>query len=285
LLTTDKVSKNFKMTEKKSLIVIKIGGSEGIDLDLFCTDYAEVIKSGTEAVLVHGGSNEANIISEKLGHPPRMVTSVSGIESRYTDRETLEILAMVFAGKINKIIVERLQKQGVNAVGISGIDGRLMEGIRKSTIKIKENGKRKILRGDYTGKLEKINKGLLTLLLDNGYAPVISPLSISYEGDAVNVDADRAAAMVASALNARQLIILSNVPGLLKDINDESSLITEIPRARIENYMSYAKRRMKKKVMGAIEALDGGVEEIIFADARISQPITMAMERKGTVIK
>ena len=118
------------------MIVVKIGGGEGINYDFICEDVAELIKNGEKVVIVHGGSFEANLISEKLGKPPRMVTSVSGYESRYTDRETLDILTMVYSGKKNKLIVEKFQKLGVNAVGLSGLDGRILEGKKKSTIKI-----------------------------------------------------------------------------------------------------------------------------------------------------
>ena len=109
------------------------------------------IKENTNFILVHGGSAETNLLSEQLGKPPRMVTSVSGYESRYTDQETLEIFKMVYCGKMNKGIVERLQKLNVNAVGLSGLDGRLWEGKRKSTIRVIENGKKRVLRADYTG--------------------------------------------------------------------------------------------------------------------------------------
>ena len=266
------------------MIVVKVGGSEGINLGLLCDDYAGLVKAGREMVLVHGGNHEANVLSERLGHPPRFVTSASGFESRFTDRETLGILAMIYAGKANKEIVELLQQRGINAVGISGCDGRLLEGRRKDTLTIMENGKRRVLRGDHTGKVEKVNVALLRLLVDHGYAPVISPLSISYEGEIINVDGDRAAALLAEATRAEALILLSNIPGLLKDVNDEGSLIPHIPRGQVERYMEFAKRRMKKKVMGAMEALEGGVQKVIFGDARIDHPITAALNGRGTVI-
>ena len=267
------------------MIVIKVGGGEGINYDYICEDIAELVKKEEKIVIVHGGSHEANIISEKLGKPPRFVTSISGYESRYTDRETLGIFAMVYSGKANKFIVERFQKLGVNAIGLSGIDGRLLEGKKKDVLKIVENGKRKVLRGDNTGKVEKVNVALLMLLMNNGYLPVISPLSVSYEGDAVNVDGDRAAAMIAIKMGAEKLIILSNVPGLLKNVEDESSLIKYIDKSGISEYMEFAKRRMKKKVMGAVEAIEGGVKEVIFGDARIEKPVTNAANGKGTIIK
>ncbi len=266
------------------MIVVKVGGSEGVDLDRVCRDVASLVADGQRLVLVHGGSHETNVLSEKLGKPPRFVTSVSGHVSRYTDRETLEIFTMVYAGKVNKLIVEKLQQLGVNAVGLCGGDGRLLEGRRKPTLKIVEGGKRKVLRDDYTGKVERVNIGLAQLLLDGGYLLVVCPPAISYEGELVNVDGDRAAAALAEALRAEKLIILSNVPGLLRDVEDESSLIRRIPREEVEASLSYAKGRMTKKVMGAQEALESGVGQVIFADSRVEQPIRNALAGEGTVI-
>jgi len=267
------------------MIVVKIGGSEGINLEAVCRDVADLHKSGQSIILVHGGSHETNVIAEKLGHPPVFVTSVSGYVSRYTDRETLSIFEMVYCGKVNKSIVERLQQMGVNAVGLSGLDGRLLEGPRKPTIKIIEDGKRRILRDDYTGRVERANLGLLTLLLENGYLPVVTPPAISYEGEAINVDGDRAAAVIAAAVRAEQLIILSNVPGLLRNFPDESSLIPIIEKERIEDFMDFAEGRMKKKIMGAAEAIAEGVGRVVLADARIQQPVRNAMQGRGTVIQ
>jgi acetylglutamate/LysW-gamma-L-alpha-aminoadipate kinase len=266
------------------MIVIKVGGGEGIDYDALCTDLADQWQAGNRPVLVHGGSHETNVLAERLGHPPRFVTSPSGFTSRYTDRQTLEIFMMAYSGKMNKVIVERLQRLGVNAVGLSGLDGRVLEGQRKSAIRIVEDGKQKILRDDWTGTVEKVNASLLRLLLENGYLPVIAPLAASAQGEAINVDGDRAAAAVAAALKAETLLLLSNVPGLLRSFPDESSLITSIPRASVEEYLPVAQGRMKKKVLGAAEALMGGVGRVILGDARVAQPITRAVEGQGTVI-
>ncbi|MEW5976558.1 MAG: [LysW]-aminoadipate kinase [Acidobacteriota bacterium] len=266
------------------MVIVKVGGSLGIDYDAVCADLAQLIHRGQKAILVHGGSAETNLLSERLGKPPRMVTSVSGFESRYTDRETLEIFEMVYCGKINKAIVERLQKHRVNAVGLSGLDGRLWEGQRKSAITVVEGGKKKVLRDDYTGRVEKVNIPLLHLLLEAGYTPVLTPPAVSYEGEAINVDGDRAAAILASSLKVKKLIILSNVPGLLRDIHDESSTIPRIQVSEMDQFVGFAKGRMKKKVLGAVEAIREGVEEVVFADARVSQPIENAMLGHGTVI-
>lgn len=265
------------------MIVAKIGGSAGVDLDAVCRDLAELTRSGQQIVLVHGGSHETNVLSERLGKPPRFVTSASGMESRYTDRETLEIFEMIYAGKVNKGIVERLQKLGVNAVGLSGVDGRLLEGKRKDTIKIIENGKMKVLRDDFTGRVEKTNTSLIYLLLSNGYLPVITPPAISFEGDAINVDGDRAAAVLAQDLKADTLLLLSNVPGLLRNVQDPSSLIRSVQQGEIDEMMDFAQGRMKKKVLGAKEALAAGVQRVIIGDGRRATPISDALAGQGTV--
>ncbi|HEX7594291.1 MAG TPA: [LysW]-aminoadipate kinase [Anaerolineae bacterium] len=266
------------------MTVIKIGGSVGINLDFICADVAALTKEGKQIIVMHGAGNEANALGDKLGHPAKHVTSPQGYTSRYTDRATLEIFVMAACGKINTFLVERLQKLGVNAIGLSGVDGRLLVGARKDAIRIVENGKQRILRDDYTGRVEKVNADLLRALLERGYVPVVAPLAISYQGDAINVDGDRAAAMIAGALGAEQLIILTNVPGLLRAFPDESSLIAHIDKQRVEASVDFAEGRMKKKVLGATEALALGVRQVIFADGRVEQPLRRAMEGKGTVI-
>jgi len=262
------------------MFVVKVGGGKGIDVQKVLED----LTSYKDYVLVHGGSHETNEVSEKLGRPPRFVTSISGQQSRVTDRETLDIFSMVYAGKVNVNIVAAMQTMNINAVGLTGVDGRLLEGKRKDAIKIVEDGKRKMLRDDFTGKIEKVNVQLLRLLLDNGYVPVVTVPAISYEGEPINADGDRAAAAIASALGAEELIILSNVPGLLKDPNDEKTLISDIPKGELEEFASYAEGRFKKKVMGAKEALDKGIRKVIFASANVDKPITTARSGGGTHI-
>ncbi len=268
------------------MIVVKAGGSEGLDMVAVCRDVAAIVQQGEQVVLVHGGSHETNVIAEQLGHPPRFVTSVSGHSSRYTDRQTLEIYCMVAAGRINKLLVEQLQQLGANAIGLSGLDGRLLVGQRKSSLRIVENGKRLVLRGEYSGKIEQVNAPLLRVLLEAGYLPVVAPLAISYEHEALNVDGDRVAAAIGSALQAETVIVLSNVPGLLRDYPDEASLITRIPQASAREYLDrYAEGRMKRKILGAIEALNDGVGQVIIADGRVPQPLQRALSGQGTVIQ
>lgn len=265
------------------MIVVKMGGAEGVNLSAVCQDAAGLISKGENLVIVHGGSNETNALSERLGVTPRFLTTVTGFTSRYTNRQMLEIFAMATA-KINLVVVEQLQKAGVNAVGLSGADGRLLYAKRNDAIKVVENGKRLVIRDDFTGKIEQVNVTLIQSLLQAGMTPVIQPLAISEAGDALNVDADRAAAEVAGAIGAGQLILLTNVPGLLRDFPDESSLISHIDRKDANSALEIAGGRMKKKVLGAIEALNLGVEKVIFADGRGEHPLLDALSGKGTTI-
>jgi acetylglutamate/LysW-gamma-L-alpha-aminoadipate kinase len=267
-----------------SVIVVKLGGAEGVDFSAICRDVAGLSGRGQPVVLVHGGSSEANQLGETLAYPPRFITSPSGFTSRYTDRRTLEIFMMAVNGKVNTLLVEQLQALGVNALGLSGLDGRSMVATRKSTVQSVENGKRIIIRDDFTGKVEKINAGLITTLLDGGYIPVIAPLALSEAGEALNVDADRAAAMVAIALHAGTLVLLTAVAGLMRAFPDESTLIRTLPRQYLEQCLEFAQGRMKKKILGADEALKGGVGRVIIADGRIENPVSSALAGNGTVI-
>ncbi|HZQ06879.1 MAG TPA: [LysW]-aminoadipate kinase, partial [Anaerolineae bacterium] len=132
------------------MIVIKIGGSRGINMDYVVDDAAQLFRQEQKIILVHGAGNEANELGEKLGYPAKHVTSPQGFSWRYTDRQTLEIFTMAAVGKLNTFLVESLQKRGVNAIGLSGVSGRVMEGARKDAVRIVEGGKQRILRDDYT---------------------------------------------------------------------------------------------------------------------------------------
>jgi [amino group carrier protein]-L-2-aminoadipate 6-kinase len=266
------------------MIVVKVGGGTSLNIDAIVADIVALRTAGTELLFVHGGAQTTNQVAAALGHPPQFVTSETGHVSRRTDRRTLEIFEMVYCGQLNKMWVEMLQRGGVNAVGLSGLDGRVFEGTRKDTLRIKVDGRRMVLRDDWTGTVEKVNTHLLRLLLDAGYFPVLTPPGASSAGEAINVDGDRAAAMVAGAFQADALVILTDMPGLLKQFPDESTLIREIPRGDARGFMQFAEGRMKKKVLGAVEAIEGGVKKVIFADGRIETPISAAIAGAGTHI-
>jgi len=269
------------------MLVVKVGGAEGVDYDSVCADMAALAKEGKPWILIHGGSHETNVIAEKLGHPPQFVTSASGYTSRKTDRKTIEIFEMVYCGKRNKGIVERLQALGVNALGLSGIDGRLLEGPRKKTLKVVDpkTGRKRVLRDTYTGKVERVNTGLIQLLTGAGYWPVVTPPAISDASEAINVDGDRAAAAIAGALGAETLVILSDVPGVLREFPDESTLVETLSRHEIPKAQEqWAQGRMRIKLLGASEALEAGAKRVILGDSRGEQPIRAALAGKGTVI-
>ncbi|MDQ2783526.1 MAG: [LysW]-aminoadipate kinase [Chloroflexota bacterium] len=268
------------------MLVIKLGGSRGIDTEAFISDLAAVVRGGERVVFVHGGNKELDDLCERLGIPVRQVTSATGQVSRFTDAETMDAFLMAYAGRINKRLVEKLQALGVNAVGLTAMDGRIAVGRRKSAIRILEEGKPKMLHGDFAGSIETIDPTLPRLLVENGYLPVLTPPAISTDGEAINVDGDKLAMELAVALGADALLIFSNTPGLLADVNDEESLVRHIPFAGAmdEAALSMAHGRMKKKVLSAFSALKGGVGQVVFADARVAEPVQRALRGEGTVI-
>ncbi len=268
------------------MIVIKVGGGAGVDLDTVCMDIAALVQQNQQVVLVHGTSAAADALAAKMGVPSRTLQSPSGYVSRYTDAETLDVYTMAAVGQVNKLLVTKLQALGVNAIGLSGVDGRLMGARRKDAVRAIDpaTGKQRIVRDDFTGRIENVNEQLLRILLDAGYTPVIAPLALGAECERLNVDGDRAAAMVAGALHADTLIILSNVPGLMANFPDESSLIRKLAANEVERAIDIAGGRMKKKVLAAQEALGVGVHRIVLADSRRPAPIHAALEGEGTVI-
>jgi acetylglutamate/LysW-gamma-L-alpha-aminoadipate kinase len=262
-------------------LVVKIGGGAGVATANIVREIACYVAEGQRVVLLHGGSDLTNTLSEQLGHPTRMVTSPNGMTSRYTDSETLQIFAMAVAGQINTDLVAQLQQQGVNAFGMAGVDGRLLVARRKSIVRsVTPEGRVQILRDDYTGQIEQVNSAILEQLLNAGYTPVIAPLALSHEGERLNVDGDRAAAAVAAALHADALVIMTNVAGLLADHRDASTLIQTIPAGQLDEYMNYAKGRMRKKLLGAQEALQGGVSHVCIG----STSLRAVLNGSGTTI-
>lgn len=263
-------------------IVVKIGGSNGVATANIVCEIAQCVADGQRIVVLHGGSDLTNTLSERLDHPVRMITSPGGMVSRYTDSETLSIYAMAVAGQINTDLVASLQRQGVNALGLAGVDGRLLLARRKLAIRsVTPDGRVQILRDDYTGQIEQVNDTLLRQLLDVGYTPVIAPLALSMDGERLNVDGDRAASAVAAALHADALVIMTNVPGLLANPEDQASVISSIPTDQLADYVQYAHGRMRKKLLGAQEALQNGVPRVCIG----SNSLLDVLDGAGTVIE
>ena len=257
------------------IVVIKYGGNAMVNEQLkqqVMEDIVLLWLIGVKVVLVHGGGPEISETMSRLGKVPEFVDGL-----RVTDRETVDIVQMVLAGKINKTLVNLLQLKGGRAMGISGMDGRLIEAGMKDA------------RLGYVGEITKVNIRPVNDLLEKGYIPVISTLGCDREGNAYNINGDTAAAYVAGALDAERLIMLSDIPGLLRDKNDPSTLIPELTvaeagRLRREGFISGG---MIPKIECCVEAIRKGVHKVIIMDGRVPHSILMELltdEGAGTMV-
>ncbi len=268
-------------------VVVKIGGARAVDPEGAVTDVAHLAVNDEDVVVVHGGSTAVDDALEQTGKEPEYVETPSGVTGRFTDAETMDVFEMAM-GKVNTDLVAAFENAGVPAVGLNGVDGKLLSGPRKSAVRVVEDGKKKIRRGEHSGTIEEVNTDLLETQLDAGYVPVVSvPMFAAESGDAeewtpVNADADRAAAAVAGALDAT-LVVLTDVEGVYADPDDPDSLIDEVVTpADLDGVKDAAEGFMTKKVMAATEALEGGAEEVVVADANRRDPIVAALEGGGT---
>ena len=232
-------------------------------------------------ILVHGGGKEVTKISEALGKEQKFIVSPGGIKSRYTDKETVEIFTMVMSGKINKMIVRILQKNGINAVGLSGIDGKIIQAERKKKlIVINEKGRKMAIDGGYTGKIQDVNSSLVSVILDQGYVPVISPIALSEEFDFLNVDGDRAAAYVAGKMHSDKILFLTNVDGLMMD----DKLVKKLSLSEAKEILPKIGFGMEKKILAATEALELGVKEALVANGQKENPISSAIAHDNCTV-
>ena len=269
-------------------VVIKVGGARAVDPAGALADVASLVEDGEQVVVVHGGSTKVDETLERLGIEPEYVETPSGVVGRFTDETTMEVFEMAF-GHLNTQLVAGLQSLDVDAVGLNGVDGKLLHGPRKSAVRVVEDGKKKIRRGEHSGRIESVNADLLTGLLDDGYTPVVSPPMEGIEGDGgvtpVNADADRAAAAVAGALGA-DLVLLTDVAGVYADPDDPDTLIDSAATPEeLSAVEAAAEGFMGKKVMAAKEALSGGSGRVVVADANVRDPIVAALGGEGTTIQ
>src|SRR5215831_13143365 len=208
------------------MMIIKIGGGNAINLKGVVQDLATLSEP---FIIVHGANAVRDAIAEKIGYPTRTVTSVSGYSSVLSDGHAIDAIMMGYAGMQNKRLVELCQQQGVNAVGLSGIDGRLIQGVRNKGIRVRQNEKT-ILVHDFSGKPKSVNTHLIRLLLDNGYVPVICIPIIDEDGVAINSENDDIVALLHAELGADTIIQLIEAPGFLEDAKDENSLVKAMSR-------------------------------------------------------
>jgi acetylglutamate/LysW-gamma-L-alpha-aminoadipate kinase len=263
-------------------VVVKIGGAKAVEPEGALADIADLVDEGVEMVVVHGGSTAVDDTLEEMGMEPEYVETPSGVVGRFTDEETMDVFKMAMAGLVNTDLVTGLRDAGADAVGLSGVDGGLLTGSRKSAVRVVEDGKKKIRRGDHSGTIKQVNGDLLETLLDDGYTPVASPPMLADDGVAVNTDADRASAAVAGALGAT-LVSLTDVEGVYRDPDDASTRIETVETADdFAELESAAEGFMSRKVMAATEALESGSPEVVVASANADRPVRAALEGGGT---
>lgn len=259
--------------------VVKYGGAAMVDERLKAQVMQDIVllrTVGIKPVLVHGGGKEVSEVMQRMGLQPRFAGGL-----RVTDAETMEIVEMVLAGTTNKGIVSLIHRAGGKAVGLSGKDGNLLVA-KKLTPGGEDIG--------YVGEVVQVNPEVLEVLSDAGYIPVISSVAIGEDGQSYNVNADHAAGAIAAALKAEKLIVLTDVPGVLANLNDPSSLISEMNIAEAEELLRNGKAEsgMAPKLEACITALRGGVQRAHIIDGR--QPHAILMEvftdrGVGTMVK
>ncbi len=247
------------------VVVVKYGGNAMINEQLkqqVMEDIVLLWLIGVHVVLVHGGGPEINELMDRLGKKPQFVDGL-----RVTDKETMDIVQMVLAGKVNKTLVNLLEMKGGKAVGLSGMDGRLLQ----CTVKDERLG--------YVGEIQKVHIDPVTDLLSGGYIPVVSTVGCDKQGNAYNINGDTAAAYVAGALKAQTLIMMTDIAGVLRDPKDPSTLIPEIttddlPALRESGVVSGG---MIPKVECCATALSRGVKNVVIMDGRVPHSILMEL--------
>ena len=256
-------------------VVIKYGGNAMINETLkqqVMEDIALLWLIGVKVVLVHGGGPEISQTMEKFGKEAKFVNGL-----RVTDKETVDIVQMVLAGKINKTLVNLIQMKGGHAMGLSGIDG----GIIEATMKDEALG--------YVGKITKIRPQPIEALLEKNYIPVISTVASDHQGNTYNINGDTAAARIAGALHAERLIMMTDIAGILMDKDDPSTLIPNITVAEARKLYDSGviSGGMIPKVDCCIDAIEHGVENVVIMDGRIPHSILMELltdEGAGTMV-
>ncbi len=260
------------------LLAVKLGGGAGLDMEAACDDLARVAAE-RRLLVVHGVSAAMNALCAELGVEAQTLTSPSGHSSRYTPPAVRDIYVRA-ATEANASIVASLSQRGLAAVGFVGEDVAL-RARRKRAIRAVVKGRVRMVRDDHSGSITGVDADSLRPALEAGQVPVLPPMAASADG-LLNVDGDRAAAAVAGALGAATLVILSNVRGLYSDFPAEDSLVAEVARSQIEQALDWAQGRMKRKVIAAQEALEGGVGAVIIGDGRGQAAVSGALNGAGT---
>ncbi|HET9894916.1 MAG TPA: [LysW]-aminoadipate kinase [Streptosporangiaceae bacterium] len=264
------------------LTVVKCSGARDIDAGRVAADLAQFVARGNELVLVVGGAPDIEQLGGRLGGAARTLVTTGGETRRYTDAAGIEVLAMAMAGLVQPRWLTALAGHGVPAVGLTGLDGSCVTARRTPARRALAGGRKIVIRDDRSGRVSGVNGDLLRALLAAGYVPVMAPPAVAEDGGPVNVNADRLAAAVASAMSASALVMLTAVPGVLRDPADSTTLIGRLPLAAREPLPGWVRDGMALKLVAAGEALDGGVRTVVIADGRGSDPVARALAGGGT---
>lgn len=259
-------------------VIVKIGGGGDINSAGIARDLANLDES---VIVVLGANAERDRLARKLDMPTKTLHSVSGYESVYSDDNAIDVIMMSYAGLVRMRFVEACQKLGINAIGLSGLDGRLIEGRRNRGIRVREQGKT-LLKRDLSGKPEQINTQLLTQLLADGFTPVVSIPIADENGVAINADNDNIVTVLHGQMQAKRIYQFIAAPGLLADRNDPLSLIRKLDSKELRARESKVSGRMKRKLLALQKLFEQGPTEVIIADGRVDSPITTA--EYGTII-
>jgi acetylglutamate/LysW-gamma-L-alpha-aminoadipate kinase len=262
------------------MIIIKVGGGKDINIKGIVSDLSKLQE---KFIVVLGANYVRDKILESLGKTKRIITSVSGYDSVFSDEDAISTIMMAYSGLRSKRFVELCQQHSINAIGVSGIDAQLIRGQRNRGIKIREGSKLKILR-DFSGKPKFANGEFLRLLLENGYVPVLTIPILDENNFAINSENDDIVALLQKELQADKIIQLIEAKGLLKDKDDPDSVISSLSKHELHEWENEVKGRMKRKIY-ALRKLSETRCEILLSDGRVENPIKNAFDSKGTKIK
>ncbi len=263
------------------MVIIKIGGGENIHLEGIVNDLLEF---PGPYLIVHGANALRDQLAEMLGIRKQVLTSVSGYSSVYSDKDALDVLMMAYAGLRNKRIVELCQQRGINAIGLTGLDGQVIQGRRNRGIRVKEGNKIRIVR-DFSGKPRHVNKRLLEWLISEGYVPVLTVPIVDEHGTAINSENDDVVALLQETFRAQTVIQLIEAPGLLAEPHNPATLIPHLSPIELVDREKNAQGRMKRKLRALIQLFDHQVQKVIISDGRVEHPLRDAFNEKGTVIQ
>jgi len=263
------------------MIIVKIGGGASINIKGIIQELADLEE---KFIIVHGANALRDEIAENLDQPKKVVTSASGYSSVFSDENALDIMMMAYSGLKNKRIVELCQQNEINAVGLSGLDGKMVQGRRNKGIRIKENNKLKIIR-DFSGKPKSINTHLLNLLLQNGYVPVLCVPIIDENNFAINSENDDIINILQDAINADKILQFIEAPGFLNDPKDPDSLVKRITQNELQKREEQVEGRMKRKMLALKKLFGSGANSVIICDGRIENPVYNALTGGGTLIQ